>query len=123
MWTVSVYDSVCLFLSAWPHKYSYILGQNSADLSYSGLQNTTIPHKQQQRCVEYYMFVYCREVSDLSVGFEDCMLGTAILEARGFVFVATKWTHSSNYRGSFLVHSPQQRMCVYHETMSCCELT
>jgi hypothetical protein len=26
------------------------------------------------------MFVYCREVSDLSVGFEDCMLGTAILE-------------------------------------------
>lgn len=122
VWTVSVYVSVCFFPSVWPHKYSYILGHNNAELSYSGLQNTAIPHKQQQRCFEYCMFVYWREVSDLSMGIEDCMLGTAILGKRRSVFVATKWKHSSNYRGSFLVHSLQRRVYVYRDTMSCCEL-
>ena len=102
--------------------YSYNLGHNNAELSYSGLQSTATPHKQQQHCFECCMFVCCREVSDLSMGFEDSMLGTAILEKRRFVSVATKWTHSSNYRGSFFVHSPQRRVSVYHDTMSCCEL-
>jgi len=122
VWTVSVYESVCLFPSVWLHKYSYSLEHNNAELSYSGLQNTAIPHKQQQRCFEYCMFVYCREVSDLAVGFEVCMRGSAILEKRRFVYVATKWTHSSNYRGSFLVHSPQRGLYVHRETISCCEL-
>jgi hypothetical protein len=97
-------------------------GHNSAELSYSGLLNTAIPHKQQQQRFEYCRFVCCREVSDLSMGFEDCMLGTAILETRRFVFVATKWTRSSSYSGSFLVHSPQRRGYVYRDTMSCWEL-
>ena len=45
------------------------------------------------------------------------MLGTAILEKRRFVFVATKWTHSSNYRGSFLAYSPQRRAYVYRDNV------
>jgi hypothetical protein len=45
VWTVSVYESVYLFPSAWPQMYSYSFEHNNAELSYSGLQNTANPTK------------------------------------------------------------------------------